>query len=205
LAERSLPFFTVLCGANKFEWGESQQQAFEELKEYLSSLTTLSSPEPNEPLLLYIAASNSAVSAVLVREGQQEASGKTKLIQTPVYFVSGALAGSKRFYSEVEKICYAVVMASRKLRHYFEAHRIKVLTSQSLRESSGRISKWALELSEHVVDFEKLSAIKSQVLADFVSDWTEPNSFDDGPIPDSIWTLHCDGAWGYAGARPPPF
>jgi ribonuclease HI len=120
--------------------------------------------------------------------------------------VSEALAGSKRFYSEVEKICYDVVMASRKLRHYFEAHRIRVLTSQPLneifgnRESSGRISKWALELSEHVVDFEKRSAIKSQVLADFVSDWTEPNSFADGPIPDAIWTLHCDGAWGCAGA-----
>jgi hypothetical protein len=51
-AEWSLPFFTVLRGANKFEWGEPQQKAFEELKEYLSSLTTLSSPEPNEPLLL---------------------------------------------------------------------------------------------------------------------------------------------------------
>jgi hypothetical protein len=61
----------------------------------------------------------------------------------------------------MEKICYAIVMSARKLRHYFEAHTIKVLTNQTLndifdnRDSSGRISKWAMELLEHVVDFEK--------------------------------------------------
>jgi hypothetical protein len=65
-------------------------------------------------------------------------------------------------------------MSLRKLRHYFEAHIIKVLTNQPLndifgnRDSSKRISKWAMELSEYVIDFEKRSAIKSQVLADFV-------------------------------------
>jgi hypothetical protein len=61
----------------------------------------------------------------------------------------------------MEKICYGVVMSARKLQHYFEAPTIKVLTNQPLndifgnRDSSGRISKWAMELSKHVVDFEK--------------------------------------------------
>jgi hypothetical protein len=69
-----------------------------------------------------------------------------------MYFVSEVLTGSKRFYSKVEKICYAVVKSARKLRHYFEAHTIKVLTNQSLndifgnRDSFERISKWATEL-----------------------------------------------------------
>jgi hypothetical protein len=75
----------------------------------------------------------------------------------------------------MERICYAVIMSAQKIRHYFEAHSIKVLTNQPLndifgnRDSSGRISKWAIELSEYVVDFEKRSAIKSQILADFVA------------------------------------
>jgi hypothetical protein len=152
-------------------------------------------------------ASNSAICVVLVRERHEEASGKKELVQTPMYFVLEALAGSKMFYSEVGKIYHAVVTASRKLRHYFEAHRIKVLTNQPLneifgnRESSGCISKWALELSEHNVDFEKQSTIKSQVLADFVTDWTESNTFGDGPVPESFWTLHCNWAWGCTGAR----
>jgi hypothetical protein len=58
-------------------------------------------------------------------------------------------------------------MSARKLRHYFEAHTIKVLTNQPLNDifgnkgSFGRISKWAMEISEYVVDIEKRSAIKS--------------------------------------------
>jgi hypothetical protein len=102
--------------------------------------------------------------------------GRRKLKQIPVYFASEALSGSKIFYSELEKIAYAVIIAARKLRHYFEGHRIRVITNQSLtdlfanREASTRIAKWGAELSEYIVDFERRSAIKSQVLADFVVD-----------------------------------
>jgi hypothetical protein len=94
--------------------------------------------------------------------------------------MSEVLKGSKRFYSEMEKICYVVVMSVHKIRHYFDAHTIKVLTNQLVndifdnRDDSGRINKWAMELSEHVVDFEKHSAIKSHILADFMAEWTEP-------------------------------
>jgi hypothetical protein len=107
----------------------------------------------------------------------------------------------------MEKICYAVVMSACKHRHYFEAHTIKVLTNQPLndifgnRDSSRRIGKWAMELSEHVVDFEKHSAIKSQILADFVAEWIEPGSAIEGAVPESPWLVCCDGAWGAIGAR----
>jgi hypothetical protein len=80
----------------------------------------------------------------------------------------------------LEKIAYAVIMDARKLRHYFEGHRIRVITNQPLsglftnREASTRIIKWGAKLSEYIVDFERRSAIKSQVLADFVADWTSP-------------------------------
>jgi hypothetical protein len=106
----------------------------------------------------------------------------------------------------MERICYAVIMSAQKIRHYFEAHSIKVLTNQPLndifgnRDSSGRISKWAIELSEYVVDFEKRSAIKSQILADFVAEWTEPDSSAKGVVPKASWIVYCDGAWGSAGA-----
>jgi hypothetical protein len=82
----------------------------------------------------------------------------------------------------MEKICYAVVMSTRKLQYYFEADRVRVLTNQPLNDifenqySSSRIRKWAMELSEHVVDFKKRSAIKSEVLEDFIADWMEPSS-----------------------------
>jgi hypothetical protein len=120
--------------------------------------------------------------------------------------VSDILTGSKRFYSKVEKLCYVVIMSARKLRHYFEAHAIRVLTDQLLheifrnRDNSGRISKWAMELLEYVVDFEKHSAIKSQVLANFVAEWTEPSSATEGVVLEEPWLVHCDGAWGVVGA-----
>jgi hypothetical protein len=184
-AERSLQFFQVLRSTKNFQWSETQKQAFQKLKDYLSNMTKLCPPEPRSPLLLYVSASNSAVSAVLVQEKEEE--GKLKEIL--VYFASEALSGSKIFYSELEKIAYAVIMAARKLRHCFEGHKIRVITNQALsdlfanREASTRIIKWGTELSEYIVDFERRSAIKSQVLADFVVDWTSPTQNLDEEIP----------------------
>jgi hypothetical protein len=58
-----------------------------------------------------------------------------------------------------------------------------------------------MELSEYVIDFEKRSAIKSQVLADFMAEWTEPHSTTEGEVPETSWVVYCDGAWGATGAR----
>jgi hypothetical protein len=68
--ERNLPFFEVLKSAKVFQWGLAQQKAFEELKQYLIDLTTLTPPSSGTPLLLCVAASHAAVSAALVQEKQ---------------------------------------------------------------------------------------------------------------------------------------
>jgi hypothetical protein len=92
-------------------------------------------------------------------------------------------------------------MCSRKLQHYFEAHTIRVLMNHPLhdifgnRDSSGRIGKWAIELSKYVINFERRSAIKSQILANFVAEWMEPQSQVD-IMQESPSLVHCDGAWG---------
>jgi hypothetical protein len=64
------------------------------------------------------------------------------------------------------------------------------------KEASSRIAKWATELSEHTIDFGKRSAIKSQVLADFVVDWTSPRSITANEELVLVWEIRCDGAWG---------
>jgi hypothetical protein len=66
--ERNLPFFEVLKSAKVFQLGPVQQNAFEDLKQYLIQLTTLTPPSSGAPLLLYVAASHVAVSAALVQE-----------------------------------------------------------------------------------------------------------------------------------------
>jgi ribonuclease HI len=109
------------------------------------------------------------------------------------------VTSTKLFYSELEKIAYVVIMSSRKLHHYFEAHKIMVVSNQPLydlfsnREASSRISKWASELSEFYVDFERRTAIKCQVLTDFIADWTSPTFEEEAPI--EPWVIYCDEAW----------
>ena len=74
-----------------------------------------------------------------------------------------------------------------------------VVTNQPLhdlfnnREASVRISKWAAELSNFYIDFEWRTAIKSQVLVDFIIDWTSPTFKEEPTI--ETWIVHCDGAW----------
>jgi hypothetical protein len=99
---------------------------------------------------LYVSATHTVVSGDLVVEKEvAQGAGAAAKHQHPVYFVSEVLAGSKKYYSEIKMICYAVVMCSGKLRHYFKAHTIRVLMNQPLhdifgnRYRSGRIEKWA--------------------------------------------------------------
>jgi hypothetical protein len=174
--ERSLPFLKTLRGAKDFAWRPKQAATFASLKQHLSELAILTSPNPSLPLLLYVAALPHTVSAALVQEQDRE--GTTR--QCPVYYVSEVLTTSKCNMTELEKIAYAVVMASRKLRHYFEAFKVRVTSDRGLSdlfknpEASVRIAKWAAELSGYHITLEPRTAIKSQVLADFIVDWTEP-------------------------------
>jgi hypothetical protein len=127
LAEQSLPFFKVLRGSDDFEWGIEQQEGFDALKGHIQKFPTLSSPQPDKPLILYVSATYMIVSRSLIQERDISKEGRKLSHQVPIYFICESLVGSKKYYSEMEKICYAIVMSARKLRHYFEAHRVRVL------------------------------------------------------------------------------
>jgi hypothetical protein len=143
-----------------------------------------------------------AVSAALVEECKIEG----VLKQVPIYFVSEALNGSKLLYSEMEKMAYVVVMAARKPRYYFQSYKVTMPTSYPLRdifenrEASGRIRKWASQLAEHTISFNLCSAIKSQMLADFIADWTPSSPSQQRPTTEVIWHLACDEAYYDKGA-----
>jgi hypothetical protein len=123
-------------------------------------------------LLLYVATSHATASAALVQEKQD---GQAKK-QVPVYFVSEVLSTSKKNYTELEKVLYVVLMASRKLWHYFQSYHIIVPSSQPLkdiirnREATGRVGKWTAELNEFTIDYVHWSSIQSQALANFIVD-----------------------------------
>ena len=79
----------------------------------------------------------------------------------------------------MQKLLYAMLMATRKLLHYFTDHEVTVVTSYPLgdiirnRDATGRISKWALELMGHNIRYTPRTAIKSQTLTAFVTEWTK--------------------------------
>ena len=147
--DKCLPFFRVL--RKSFEWTDECQKAFENLKKYLSSPPLLSPSMLGEELYLYIAISQAAVSAALVREEGGS--------QRPVYFISRAFRGAEERYPRMEKLAFALVTAVRKLKPYFQAHTIIVLTDQPLKramsspEAAGRMALWAIKLSEFDVQY----------------------------------------------------
>jgi hypothetical protein len=99
-----------------------------------------------------------------------------------------------------------VLIASRKLRHYFQAYHIIVPSSQPLkdimrnREATGRIEKWAAELNEFAIDYVHRSSIQSEALADFIADWTPGAQGEEVTKDVEAWTVFCDGSCGTFGA-----
>jgi hypothetical protein len=133
-----------------------------------------------EDLLLYISCTTNVVSTVLVVERAEE--GHTYPVQHPVYFISEVLGPTKKKYPQVQKFLYAVLLTAHKLCHYFDDHKVIVVTGFLIgdilhnKEAIGRIAKWACELGAHDIEFWPRTAVKTQALVDFVSEWTEQQS-----------------------------
>jgi ribonuclease HI len=160
--------------------------------------------QPTEDLLLYISCTTHVVSTALVVERAEE--GHAYLVQHPVYFISEVLRPSKIRYPQVQKLLYAVLLTAHKLWHYFDDHKVIVVIGFPIddilhnKEAIRRISKWACELGAHDIEFQPRTAIKTQALVNFVSEWTEHE------VPESlevteIWKMYFNGSLRLQGAR----
>ncbi|KAJ9566095.1 hypothetical protein OSB04_002061 [Centaurea solstitialis] len=187
-----------LTGRNQgFLWTDEHEKALQELKQYMTSPPLLTKPVEGESLQLYLAVSKNATSAVLVREEDQR--------QQPIYYVSKSFLDAETRYTSMEKLLLGLMTAAKKLRHYFESHHIIVVTNYPLKtvlrkpELTGRLAKWSIYLSGFDIEFKPKTAIKSQVLADFVAEFSpglEPTMCDEVVMisDNKPWILYVDGS-----------
>ena len=124
-------------------------------------------------MFAYIVVALHAVSLVLIRMDND--------VQRPVYYLSKSFHEAEIRYLPLEKAILAVVQATRKLPHYFQAHTVIVLTQLSLRsilrnvDYTGRIAKWGMILGGFDIKYMPCTSIKGKVLADLVAEFAEPS------------------------------
>jgi hypothetical protein len=114
-------------------------------------------------------------------------------VQRPVYYLSEVLSPTKQRYPHYQKLAYANYMIGKKLPHYFECHSIVVVASSPLAsilnnlDSTGCVSLWGITLGPWQ------SAIQSQVLPDFITEWTEAQ-LPELPDMSNTWTIYVDSS-----------
>ena len=120
------PFFQALRKGKDFVWTVGCKQSFQDLKSYLGKPPLLSKLHEGDFLILYLVVSKGAVSSALV---QEEGS-----VQWPIYYTSKCLLDAKMWYPEIKKLALALMVVARKLRPYFQAHTIIILTKFLLKQ-----------------------------------------------------------------------
>ena len=138
---------------------------------------------------MYLAVSQTGVSLGLTREGDEA--------QKPVYYTSQAFKGVEAWYRSIKKMVFTMIIASQKLRPYFQAHSIIMLIDQPITkamnklDAAGWLVLWAIELGKFNVKCRPQTAIKAQALANFIAEFTlgVENNEDE-----AWWKIKVDGS-----------
>jgi ribonuclease HI len=131
--------------------------------------------------------------------------GREHGVQRPVYYLSEVLSPIKQRYPHYQKLAYAIYITGKKLPHYFECHSIIVVASTPVSsilnnpDATGRVTLWGITLGPWEITYQRQSAIKSQVLPDFIAKWTKAQMPE---LPDlsNCWTIYVDGSKRVSGA-----
>ncbi|GJY88059.1 reverse transcriptase domain-containing protein [Tanacetum coccineum] len=146
------------------------------MKECIAELPMVTVPKPKEELIMYLCVAREAVSAILLTERDSR--------QVPVYFVSRALQTPEINYNSMEKLVLALVHATRRLRRYFQAHPVVVITDQPIKQiqsrpkNTGRMLKWKFELEAFNITYRPRTSIRGQILVDFIAERLD----EEGPL-----------------------
>ncbi|XP_030923407.1 uncharacterized protein LOC115950337 [Quercus lobata] len=195
------PFFQLLHKWKDFRWTKECIIDFEDLKQYLSNPPIPYRPEKEEVLYAYLVVTNYAISLVLARNKDR--------IQRSIYYISKSLQEVETRCLLLEKVVLVIVYATRKLPHYFHAHIIVVLTQFPLQallrksDYTSRIANWETRLGAYDVKYTPLTAVKGQILANFVAEFIKGTSEKEEAVMGILvmsaiavpqWEVYTDGA-----------
>ena len=119
-------------------------------------------------------------------------------MQKSVYYANRTLRGAEERYPPMEKLVFALVIAARRLKPYFQAHTVNVMTDKPLQramsnpEAAGQLKLWAIDLSELDIKYYPQTAIKGQIIADFIAEFTHDK--DKGAEESPQWSIYTDGS-----------
>ena len=173
----------LLKKGNEFTWGTEQQEAFQRIQGIMNHLPTLQAPVRGRPLLLYLTSNSQAIGALLAQEDDQ---GN----EQPVYYLSRTLKDTETRYPKIEKAYLVIIYASQRLKRYFSAHQILLVTKSHPIKAllyqpllTERIAQWLVLLSQYDIGIITPKAVKSQAIADLLAQF--PGK-EEGPLSEEI-------------------
>ena len=198
------PIFRLLRKNQPTVWNNDCQHAFEKIEECLLSPTVLVPPTPGRPLLLYLSVSDIALGCMLA---QLDDSGKERAI----YYLSKRMLEYECKYIMIERLCLALVWATKRLRHYVTEYSILLVSRlDPLRYLfdrpvlTGRLMRWLVLLTEFDIQYMTHKSVKGSIVVDHLASLLVS---DDKPIDDDFpdeqfvsmtsitgWQLYFDGA-----------
>ncbi|XP_049394584.1 uncharacterized protein LOC125858841 [Solanum stenotomum] len=210
LVGRCQPFGHLMKKDAPFNWDETCSDAFESIKSYLAKPSVLAAPIPGKPLILYIAAQERSVGALLAQENSE---GK----ENSLYYLSRTMTPNELNYSPIERLCLALVFSIQKMKHYFQAHVVRLISRANPIKFvmlkpvlSDRLARWYLQFQQFEIVYIPQKVVKGQALANFLADHLIPNDWeltDELPDEDAMlvevlppWKMYFDEATHSGGA-----
>src|SRR6185437_1408998 len=192
LSGRIEPFMGLvkIKSDDEFRWGAEQQQAFDEIKEYLSKPPVLVPPQQDRPFYVYLSVGDTSIASVLV----QQHDGQERV----VFYLSRRMLDVETRYPEIEKLCLCLFFTCTKLRYILlSAETIVICKSDVIKHMlsapilKGRLGKWMFALSEFDIRYQPAKAVKGQALADLVANRV---STDIAALFIHAWAMFFDGS-----------
>ncbi|KAK1608064.1 hypothetical protein QYE76_031737 [Lolium multiflorum] len=192
LSGRIEPFMGLvkIKSDEEFRWGAEQQQAFDDIKEYLTKPPVLVPPQQDRPFYIYLSVADTSIASVVV----QVYDGLEKV----VFYLSRRMLDAETRYPEIEKLCLCLFFTCTKIQHILVSAEIIVICKSDVIKHmlsapvlKGRLGKWMFALSEFEIRYQPAKAVKGQALADLIA---ERINTDVAALSVRAWAMFFDGS-----------